>query len=225
MPAPSGPAWVPEFPLPAPRAATRVFFVRHGITNYNTRGRIQGHTDVPLNAAGREQAERVARRLANAGISRIIASDLARTRATAEAVRRVTGVPCRFEPALRERDLGRWAGLSRAEVAAAFPGEAAGGSMSVWSAPPRGEAYAEMALRVARALAALVETHPGERLAVVSHGGPIRVALVCALGMPLGARGRLALDNCSISVIRYGPGPAAEVEQVNDTCHLSAGGP
>lgn len=229
MPASPGEDSLPALPVPAPGAPVRVFYVRHGVTDYNAAGRIQGHRDVPLNGEGRRQAEAVARRLAAAGIQRLVSSDLARARATAEAIARVTGLPCRLDPALRERNLGSWSGLSRAgpagagAPAAALPGEQAARSMSVWSAPPGGEAYAEMALRVTRALARLVEAHPGEVLAVVSHGGPIRAAVAAALGMPLSARGRLELDNASLTIVRYGPGALVTVDRLNDTCHLDAG--
>src|ERR1041384_7698678 len=89
------------------RSMPRLFLVRHGETEWNAIGRLQGHTDIPLNARGREQAIAIARDLANEGIGAVITSDLARARETGAIVCEQLGLaPPRVLPLLRERAFG-----------------------------------------------------------------------------------------------------------------------
>ena len=90
-------------------------FARHGETDWNFEGRLQGHTDRPLNAYGREQAEALAGRLAREDVAAIYASDLARARETAEIVGERLGLPVVLDPDLREKDWGTWEGLTAVE--------------------------------------------------------------------------------------------------------------
>ena len=76
--------------------AVQIFLVRHGETTGNA-SRVVQHPDNPLSPRGLAQAERLARRLAGAGIAHIVSSDFARAAATAEALRRVLGVPLKWE--------------------------------------------------------------------------------------------------------------------------------
>lgn len=94
----------------------RFIFLRHGQTDWNAQGRIQGHTDIPLNATGIAQAQAAARRLAGCGIERIATSPLARARRTAEIVAAALGAPLLLEPGLKERAFGAFEGQIVAEV-------------------------------------------------------------------------------------------------------------
>ena len=95
--------------------ATMIYLIRHGETVCNAR-RIVQQTDTPLSARGALQAERVAARLADVGLTRIIASDYRRARQTAAALAQGGTVPLELTPLLRERDLGRLRGRPYAEV-------------------------------------------------------------------------------------------------------------
>ena len=83
----------------------KVYLVRHGETSLNA-ARILQPPDTPLSERGVKQVERVAQRLASAGVERILTSDHVRTRATAEAIHTATGAPIEIEPLLRERNFG-----------------------------------------------------------------------------------------------------------------------
>src|SRR4051812_42061109 len=102
---------------------TTFYLIRHGETDWNVGGRWQGHTDVPLNEAGRAQARRLAERLRAGGgrFDAIYSSDLERAWETAQIVGGALGCPLRPIVELREIDVGAWAGLTRAEVVARTP--------------------------------------------------------------------------------------------------------
>ena len=90
----------------------RVLLVRHGETDWNAQRRYQGQTDVPLNEAGRRQADALAERLAGEEISAVLSSDRQRARQTALAIAAPHGLPVQEEPRMCEIALGDWEGLT-----------------------------------------------------------------------------------------------------------------
>jgi len=159
----------------------RLLLARHGETEWNVLGRMQGHTDIPLNETGRAQARALAASVAGTGIAAIVTSDLARARETGEIVAAILGlgVPL-LEPALRERRFGVFEGLTRDECAAQHPE-----AWQAWQArtggPPGCEPRELAIARVAEALARLAAVEGGPLL-VVSHGGVMRLVLMEILG-------------------------------------------
>lgn len=199
------------------------YLIRHGETEWNKGSVYQGHTDVPLSALGRLQAAAVARRLAPERLDAIYSSDLGRACQTAEAIAAAqsgrSSVTC--DRRLREIDVGACAGKTRAESAAAFPEvfralrtDPAGTKM------PGGESFADLYERISRAVREMATARPEGKVALVSHGGSIRAVLCLALGMPLNRRSRLAVDNCSLSVVAFDQGDW-QAMSINDTCHLN----
>jgi broad specificity phosphatase PhoE len=149
---------------------TTILFVRHGETDWNRERRVQGHADRPLNETGRAQARELAARLAGESIDAIYSSDLARARETARIVSEPHRLGVTAIQDLRERHFGTWEGMTDDDVLARFP-EAASGE---WG---DGETQAEMDRRIAEALTRIAARHPGDRVLVVSHGGPMRSLL------------------------------------------------
>ena len=150
---------------------TTLLLVRHGETDWNAEGRLQGHTDRPLNDYGRRQARTLAEQLAAEQVDAIYASDLARARETAEIVAERLGLPVAVDPDLREKDWGTWEGLTAVERdRVEFVGEST-------------QAHQE---RMLGALRRIAERHPGDgRVLVVTHGGSMRRVQTAALGMAL----------------------------------------
>jgi probable phosphoglycerate mutase len=100
----------------------RILLARHGETAWNALGRLQGHTDIPLNETGRAQARALADGVAAAGIAAVVTSDLARARETGEIVAAALGLAAPvIEPGLRERRFGVFEGLTRDECATHHP--------------------------------------------------------------------------------------------------------
>jgi broad specificity phosphatase PhoE len=168
-----------------------VLLARHGETDWNRERRWQGQTDTPLNDTGRRQAEELAVALDGEPIAAIYASDLARARETAEIVAARLELPVRADPRLREVDVGDWAGLPVDLREDERP-------LDVFAAD-RHDAFAEMVERVTAALREIARAHDGERVLIVTHGGPIAAAWL-ASGGALG--GRPVVGNCHVQAIR-----------------------
>lgn len=97
-----------------------ILLFRHGETDWNREGRIQGHLDVPLNERGREQAMTLQAPLSRWGTQAILSSDLSRARETAEIAAQPMKIPVHTHPGLREIHLGQMQGMSRTEIEAKF---------------------------------------------------------------------------------------------------------
>jgi broad specificity phosphatase PhoE len=157
---------------------TELLLVRHGETDWNAEGRLQGHTDRPLNDVGRRQAAALAERLAGDGITAVYASDLSRARETAAILAARLELPVVLDPDLRERDWGNWEGLTGGERdRVEFEGETS-------------EAHRD---RTLSAVQRIVERHPEGRIVVVTHGGSLRrlQAAVSGFALPV-------IENCAV---------------------------
>jgi broad specificity phosphatase PhoE len=145
---------------------TILLLARHGQTDWNREGRLQGQTDRPLDSVGRRQARELAAILGEEAIDVVYSSDLRRARDTAEAVAAPRGLPVLEVPELREKDFGSWEGLTDVEIRARFPESSFGG----WG---DGETTEAVAARVLEVLGRIAVRHDNATVLVVSHGGPI----------------------------------------------------
>lgn len=152
------------------KPVTRVLLVRHGQSTWNAEGRWQGWADPPLSDLGREQAKAAAPNVAD--VAGVVSSDLVRARETAEIIASSLGLGAveRFR-GLRERDVGEWQGLTRAEIEEGWPGTFA---TSKWVEPPGAEAMATLLGRAIATIHRIVDRHPGRDVLAVTHGGLIR---------------------------------------------------
>lgn len=160
---------------------TEFLLVRHGQTDWNRLGRVQGRTDVPLNTTGRAEARHIAEIIA--GLDRldaIAASPLSRAAETAQIIAaRRPSVPLLLRPGLIERDHGSLEGLSPAERRRLH---ASGRGIE------RLESREDVVERVHFELSALAADNPVGRVVVVSHGGVIRSLLHVAEGVEAATR-------------------------------------
>lgn len=201
---------------------TTVYLIRHGETDWNLAGRWQGHADVPLNAVGSKQARILARHLANEGVrfDAIYSSDLARAYQTAWELGAAVKVAVQLLPSLREIDLGTWSGLTYDEIRATHPTEIA--LLEQGQDIPRGGAETLSALRkrVVEAVDAIAHHHAGATLALVTHGGCIRMLLAHAVSFHGdGFRRFPHIGNTSVSLVRVEPA-GWELVTANDMAHL-----
>lgn len=181
---------------------------------------MQGHLDSPLNAAGIEQAEAVAARLAGEAFAGLYSSDLGRAFDTARRIAARRSHSIVADPRLRERNLGVLQGLTREEARRQIPevyeGYRSGGPEYVI---PSGESAAQCAARVLAALAEIGERHAGERAVVVAHGGVLDVLYRTALGLPHEGPRMFTILNASVNVFHY-TGGAWRLEVWGDVSHL-----
>lgn len=171
--------------------------LRHGQTDWNVQLRMQGHTDIPLNAVGRSQAAAAAPSVAALAPQVIVSSDLSRARETAGQVAALTGLPVGIDKRIRETNLGRWESLTRTELESGWPqlweqwrGNAA------HTRPPGGESRWEVALRGAEVVTEL-DAGPHTSALLVAHGGLIVGLTGYLLELPDTMWNRLiGLNNC-----------------------------
>ena len=198
-----------------------LLLVRHGQSEGNAAGVIQGRLDPPLTPLGREQARALAGRLrAEGGVDRIVASPLARARATAEAVAAALGLPLLEEPRLMEYDFGEASGLTPAAVRERHP-EWSGGRGDGAERPllPGEEGVRAFDARVAAVVDDLLALEG--RTVAVAHGGVITTALNLAFGQR-GAPLRFRMENCAIAEFARDASGRIVVQRQNDDCHLRA---
>ena len=180
---------------------TTILLARHGETDWNAERRVQGHTDTPLNARGREQARALAGNLAGERLDAVYASDLGRAAETARAVARQRGLHVVELAELRERHFGSWEGLSDTEVLERFPDAR---ERPHWG---DGESPSELSERVLGALRRSAEAYPDGRVLVVTHGGPLR-AVLRRCEVPLDG----PIDNCHVARIEIEAGGFRSVD-------------
>ncbi len=163
-----------------------LILVRHGETDWNAAGRLQGHTDRPLSDYGRAQARRLAEELVGEEFDAIYASDLARARETAEIVAEQLHHEVLLDPDLREKNWGTWEGLTSTE------------RLDVELV---GESTKEHQQRMLAALGRIAASHPSGRVLVVTHGGSMRRVQTEALGFALPV-----IENCGRWACRWEEG-------------------
>lgn len=177
----------------------------------------QGHGDHLLSARGEEQARALGRRLAGKEYDVVLASDLARTLQTAE----LAGLDAIPDPAWREIDIGRWQGLTRAEVHELFPEEAAALRDGRPVRMGGGESWDDFSVRVSVALRDLTARTPaGSRVLVLTHGGSVHSVL--GSGLRFAGRGRTwpleRVRNASVTEVILAP-ERFHLHSYNDARH------
>jgi len=183
----------------------RLCLVRHGETAWNAERRLQGHLDVPLNDAGRLQAEAAARTLAAQTFAAAYSSDLYRARETATAAARSLGLELTIEPELRERHYGDFQGLTYDEARERFPVDY--GRFHARDADfaftGGGESLTAFAARIRRVLSRIASAHPGQQALVVTHGGVLDIAHRLTSGRPLEAKRDFTIPNAALNWIEF----------------------
>lgn len=150
---------------------TTLIIVRHGETDWNVEGRWQGQIDVPLNANGHQQAQRMAESLVHAPITAIYSSDLSRASETAGYLARKLNLPVQTDARLREIHQGVWQGLRISEIQSNYRSEFQSREKSpLQVAPPGGETVLQVGERLISFLADLIPSHPQETVAIATHG-------------------------------------------------------
>ncbi|MBM3940990.1 MAG: histidine phosphatase family protein [SAR202 cluster bacterium] len=203
----------------------RWYLVRHGQTDWNTQDRVQGHTDVPLNAAGRAQAERVGDRLAGVPLNIVYTGDLARAAESARIIvaKHPAGLDARRDTRLRELSYGRYEGLRFADIRGDDAISARDAHEDMDAAPPGGESLRQLLDRAGAFAERMRLEHREHHVLIVSHGGTIRALAVKLLGLPDSAFHRLrGLQNASISIVDASYARPA-ITAWNDTSHLVLG--
>jgi len=201
---------------------TELILIRHGQTELNRGPFFQGQIDVPLNALGLAQAERLGERLAGEPIDAMACSDLMRTRQTAAPAASRLALAPHHEAALREQRFGLFEGRSFDEVAEHWPD-----AFTAWqrhdpefALPGGGESVLRFHGRVLAALRELGLRHPGRRIAVITHGGVLDMVWRTARGLPLSGPRSCAIPNAGLNRIAL-DGDALRIIDWADDAHVA----
>jgi broad specificity phosphatase PhoE len=191
---------------------TIILLARHGQSDWNATRRWQGHSDRPLTAKGRAQAQALAKRLEHIELDAVYSSDLRRAADTARVVADAQGLDVVELLDLREVDVGTWSGLTREEAEQRFP-EGFARWRDGFPGWDDGEDYDEMAQRVIGAVVEIALAHEDARTLVVAHGGPIRAIHAAALGLDVHEYRRLrpVEPNARLSAVCYVQGALTEL--------------
>ena len=200
---------------------TKVYLIRHGETEGAESRRYKGHIDVLLSEKGMEQMKRVADFIVGAGLcacpiqgqpqrvaptdnilSAVYCSDLSRAIKSAEIIAGPFALKPEIVEGLKERNFGVWEGMTFDEIREKWPD-----AFNSWAvnplkfSPMGGESTIEVRDRVRKAFYEIIERNKGRDIAIVSHGGVIRVLLCEMLGMPLENIFRIDQDYAALNVI------------------------
>ena len=182
---------------------TRLFLIRHGDTiDTDTKKVFKGTIDIPLSEKGRRRIEAAAAFLSRFPIGHVYTSALSRCMESGSIIARPHGLEITVRAAFNELDFGVWEGLSVDEIIRQYPEE-----FRLWFSdperftPPQGEILADMQKRVLAAFYELADTHKGENLAIITHGGVVRVIVCALLDLKLSAIVRIGQDYGGVTII------------------------
>ena len=200
----------------------KIYLIRHGQTDWNIQGRIQGSHDIPLNEAGRRQAELLAKGMDSHPVSRILSSTLTRAMETAQKIGSRQKVEICPMPQLIEVEFGKWEGMTWEEIMEAYPKE-----YRLWLlnpdevAPPDGETQDQVISRCVEAIKEILKVTGGrEDVAMVSHGATIAY-LVSYMVRNDPEVESIIVENASITTANYSPlTEDFMLLEMNDTSHM-----
>jgi alpha-ribazole phosphatase/probable phosphoglycerate mutase len=197
-----------------------ILLVRHGRTDWNDAHRFQGRTDIPLNAIGRAQAEKVAARLAAWSMDVIYTSPMTRARETAAAIADLHGKSPVVLDDLAEVNFGSWEGRFFEDIK-----EQHGDRLQEWlqnpffCMPEKAETWDSIRARAERVKETVLGS-PHERIVMVSHGGIIRALFVAMLGLDPHTVWNIKTSNCALSGIEVRRHQSS-LAFSNDVLHLA----
>jgi len=188
----------------------KIFTVRHGQTVWNVEGRLQGHTDIPLDEVGLEQAQKIANRLAGEKIDIIYTSDLQRAAKTAETINIHHNVEVIPTARLRESSFGIYEGRILEEVYHEID----------WNHPDGSNENVQQKFHRIHSFLEEITTKPHESIVIVGHFGSVRAAICYFLEIPMEKRRGFEIGNTAIHCFERGEDGKYRMTLENDTDHL-----
>lgn len=183
---------------------TKLIFIRHGETEWNTQARWQGYQDSPLTETGKHQVKALGKRMGKVKFDRLYSSDLGRAYNTARPIAEATGHTIVTETFLREKNLGIFEGLTRRELSERYP-EVYGEFQKFAEdfVVPKGESIGQFFDRCATGFETLAQRHPGEIIVVVAHGGVLANLFRFIFDLPFETRVHFEVKNTSINTVSF----------------------
>ena len=203
---------------------TQIYLIRHAEAEGNLYRRIHGQYDSLITDLGHRQVERLAERFSPIHIDAVYSSDLTRTRQTAAAIYGPKGLALQTLPGLREISMGSWENRTWGDIEREEPEMLRKFNFDpdAWQAPGA-ETFAQLRERMLESIRMLAARHPGQAIAVVTHGSALRTLFAALSGIFPGDMKQLPYcDNTGVSLIEAGDGQL-RLKFINDNSHLSGG--
>ncbi len=199
----------------------RLYLIRHGETDSNKDFRFQGQTDIELNDKGRKQAQLLAQHFKDIRLDAVYCSSLKRARCTAQPLAELHGFAVQPVDDIKEIAFGEWEGLSYDEINSKGLGQID----EFFKNPalchvPGGENFSDVAARVEPFFKHCLAEMEKKDIAVVSHGGIIRVLLCLFLGLDMNKIWNFSVGNCSTTTLAKWRGYSTVLESTNATYYL-----
>jgi len=200
---------------------TRFYLIRHGETDWNKAGRYQGRTNIDLNEEGREQARLLGERFKYLPLDALYVSPLNRAVETANEVARTTGIKPVTDEHFIEINFGEWEGHTIPELSEKFGSAYTDFFKDPFDHPVPGEGSFQIAMdRAIEGFNILAERHKGQNVAIISHGGLLRVMLVGLLEMGDAFYRKTWMTNTSITMLDVMADGRKLLMTLNDKAHL-----
>jgi 2,3-bisphosphoglycerate-dependent phosphoglycerate mutase len=194
----------------------KAILVRHGETEYNAQGLLQGYAPIPLSAQGRQQAQRVGPRLRSLRPSVLYSSDIQRAHETATWISQALGLPIQPCPGLREWNIGTWVNRPASDY---YQHLAALGAHPATHVPEGGESQLQTQSRIVAQMQVWAVHHPDDTVLGVSHGMAIDLFVRHIMGLDVMQPQPYRIINTSVNIFQYQDGQW-EVVTLNDIGHL-----
>ncbi len=204
--------------------STEILLIRHGETEWNKLGKFQGTVDIPLSDEGRSQAMALKKSL-HGDFQAVYASPLVRAMETARILCQDTRqqvIPCE---GMKEINFGAWEGLTLDEIKNTYPSELAAWRSDEKNGPFVGGdiSIRNASIRAAKAIRAVAEKHPDEKVLIIAHGGIIKAGLIGLFEWKMTMYHHFYVGNTAISKVNFRSPDYPILESFNDTCHLKEG--
>lgn len=197
----------------------KLYFVRHGETEFNKVGRIQGRLDVSMNLVGFKQARLLAKRLSDVSFDMAFTSPLKRTIETAEEITRGRDIIIHKVHWLTDTDVGEWEGKLQSTLIRSYKRMLQADDMSRLLSERGGESFGDVHKRLKTFIEEL-EFVNADSVLVVTHAAVIYEAIKLAIGYPTEHRIPIKCHNCGITIIETENFEKFKIRTVNDTAHL-----
>ena len=205
---------------------TKLILTRHGETVANRNNIFRGRQDFPLNEVGIKQAQALAEHLYQrtkqiGKISAIYSSPLSRALDTAKPVAEKFGIEVIVDERFTNISLGEWEGVPHSEIAEKFPEK-----YHLWRTEPEklvipgGEKLADVQRRSVEGVMRIIERHPGETVAIVTHRAVLKPLIAGLIDIPAPYFWKIHIDNAAYSVVWHNPGRGFMIYQSNVNHYL-----
>ncbi len=194
-----------------------LILIRHGETLWTEQKRYQGHSDIKLSKEGRKNIRALSLRIKSLGIDCLYTSSLKRAMQSGAIISEAIGVKPRKDPRLNELNFGAWEGKTASQLSAERNKHFLSWSKGKWVTPKGGESLSSLQRRTAKFLGECLKKHANQKVAIVSHGGAIRMLINQALGLPQDFLFSFHMEPSSFSILNFSDFKSAQLIKLNVT--------